>query len=155
MGKIKIPLRLINLNDDGFHLLVEIVVYGQKNWAVLDTGASRSVFNKSFIISNSKEFVTAESGATTLFSTTDTVQTEFKKLKIGKLKIKNYPAIGLDLDTVNAAYQQMGHPLIVGIIGCDILRSYAAVIDCGQLVLSCNADLVEKKAVRSKRKKRK
>ena len=46
MKSISIPLKLINLQDDGFHLLVEIIVFKEKHFAVLDTGASRSVFDK-------------------------------------------------------------------------------------------------------------
>jgi predicted aspartyl protease len=46
MRTITVPLQLINLQDDGFHLLVEIVVFGEKLFAVVDTGASRSVFDK-------------------------------------------------------------------------------------------------------------
>jgi hypothetical protein len=52
MRTIAVPLKLINLNDDGFHLLVEIVVFGSKYFAVIDTGASRSVFDKHFIEDN-------------------------------------------------------------------------------------------------------
>ena len=33
MKKIKIPLKLINLQDDDFHLLVEIVVFGEKHFS--------------------------------------------------------------------------------------------------------------------------
>ena len=44
-----VPLELINLNDDGFHLLVEVVVFGQSYQAVLDTGASKTVFDKETI----------------------------------------------------------------------------------------------------------
>ncbi len=154
MQRIKIPLRLISLNDDGFHLLVEIVVYGQKSWAVLDTGASRSVFNKSFIQQYSLDYATAETGATTLFSTTDTVQTVFPKFKIGKLKIRNYPAVGLDLDSVNEAYQQMGHPAVVGIVGCDILQTYKAIINCGKLCMTCKAGIEKKSKKKSEKKSR-
>jgi hypothetical protein len=49
MRTIPVPLKLIDLQDDGFHLLVEIVVFKQKLLAVVDTGASRSVFDKAFI----------------------------------------------------------------------------------------------------------
>ncbi len=46
---IIIPLILLNLQDDGFHLLMEVVVFGKKFKAVLDTGASKSVFDKQTI----------------------------------------------------------------------------------------------------------
>jgi hypothetical protein len=141
MRTIRIPLKSINLQDDGFHLLVEIVVFGETHFAVLDTGASRSVFDKSLIEQhipqgeieeiNSVE----ENVATTLFSTSSTAVATLPKLKIGHLKIKKYQAVGLDLASVNEAYAHLGHPLVAGIIGGDILTKYKAKINYKTLVM--------------------
>jgi len=134
MRTISVPLTLINLNDDGFHLLVEITAYGTKHLAVVDTGASRSVFDKGFIERNSTDVTTAEdTSATTLFSTSATIQAVIPKLKIGKLLIKNYHAVALDLETVNEAYELLGHPRIIAIIGSDIFYSYQAKINYKKL----------------------
>lgn len=134
MRTIAVPLTLISLNDDGFHLLVEITVFGSKYWAVVDTGASRSVFDKGFIELNSGDSVTAEeNNATTLFTTSATIQAVIPKLKVGKLTIKNYPAVALDLGTVNDAYTQLGHPRVIAIIGSDIFYRYHAKINYKKL----------------------
>ena len=134
MRTISVPLTLINLNDDGFHLLVEIVVFGAKYWAVVDTGASRSVFDKSFIEEYADDTsVSQETDVTTLFTTSVTLQTVIPKLKIGKLLIKKYPAVALDLETVNDAYVLMGHPKIIAILGSDIFYSYQAKINYKKL----------------------
>ncbi|AMQ00274.1 hypothetical protein AY601_3408 [Pedobacter cryoconitis] len=135
MRTVTVPLTLINLNDDGFHLLVEIVVFGKKHWAVVDTGASRSVFNKTFIEQYSDAVVEQEeeTNATTLFTTSSTIQAVIPKLKIGKLLIKSYHAVALDLETVNDAYELMGHPRIVAIIGSDIFLKYQAKINYKKL----------------------
>jgi len=134
MRTIAVPLTLINLNDDGFHLLVEIAVFGSKHFAVIDTGASRSVFDKTFIEANSTEITTAaDSNATTLFTTSATIQAVIPKLKMGKLTIKNYPAVALDLETVNEAYALLGHPRVIAIIGSDIFYSYHAKINYKKL----------------------
>ena len=55
MANTIVPLELINLNDDGFHLLVEVVVFGQSFQAVLDTGASKTVFDKETILEYMKD----------------------------------------------------------------------------------------------------
>lgn len=136
MRTVTVPLTLINLNDDGFHLLVEIVVFGEKHWAVVDTGASRSVFNKTFIEQYSDAVVEQEeqeTNATTLFTTSSTIQAMIPKLKIGKLIIKSYAAVALDLETVNDAYELMGHPRIIAIIGSDIFLKYHAKINYKKL----------------------
>ncbi|TCD29186.1 hypothetical protein EZ456_03225 [Pedobacter psychrodurus] len=131
MKSISIPLKLINLQDDGYHLLVEVVVFKEKNFAVLDTGASRSVFDKSLIEQHLSETlqVSDEINAATLFTTTTTIQATIPELKIGSLKIKNYETVAFDLQSVSETYQQFGHPPIMSIIGGDILMQYKAVID--------------------------
>jgi len=134
MRTVAVPLTLINLNDDGFHLLMEVTVFGGKHLAVVDTGASRSVFDKRYIEENSKEISTAEdTNATTLFTTSATIQTVIPKIKLGKLTIKNYPAVALDLETVNEAYALLGHPRVIAIIGSDIFYSYQVKINYKKL----------------------
>lgn len=131
MSSISIPLKLITLHDDGFHLLVEVVVFKEKHFAVLDTGASRSVFDKKLIEQHLAETlqVSEEINAATLFTTTSTIQATIPEVKIGRLKIKNYETVAFDLQSVTDTYQQFGHPPIIGIIGGDILMQYKAVIN--------------------------
>ncbi|WP_234994548.1 aspartyl protease family protein [Pedobacter caeni] len=132
---------MINLQDDGFHLLVEIVIFGKKSFVVLDTGASRSVFDMALIKANIKELEhSEETHATTLFATSSTLQATIPKLKIGRLVISDYDTVALDLDTVNQAYEQMGHPKVIGIIGSDILLKYNAIINYKKLRVFLYAD---------------
>ncbi|MEH3114940.1 aspartyl protease family protein [Pedobacter terrae] len=137
MKAISVPLKLINLQDDGFHLLMEVVVFKEKHLAVLDTGASRSVFDKSLIEQHLAETlkVSDEINAATLFTTTTTIQATIPLLKIGTLKIRDYETVAFDLQSVSDTYQQFGHPPIIGIIGGDILIQYSAVIDYKKLRL--------------------
>ena len=136
MRTISVPLILINLQGDGFHLLVEIVVFKEKLFAVLDTGASRSVFDKSLMEKHIKELtMSEETQAATIFSTSSTLQGIIPKLKIGKLVLKNYPSVGLDLQSVSDTYLQLGYPPISGIIGGDILMEFKAKIDYNKGVL--------------------
>jgi hypothetical protein len=140
MRTITVPLKLIDLQDDGFHLLVEIVVFKQKLIAVVDTGASRSVFDSSFIKRHLDVTDTEESHATTLFSTTSTLQANIPDVKIGRLKMKNYDTVALDLEGVNQTYESLGHPPIVAILGSDILVKYHAIINFKKLRLYLYAD---------------
>ncbi len=137
MKNIIIPLKLINLQDDGFHLLAEIVVFGEKHYAVLDTGASRTVFDKALIEQHLSETLQLndEINAATLFTTTSTIQATIPELKIGSLKIKNYETVAFDLQSVSETYQQFGHPPVACIIGGDILMQHNAVINYSKLRL--------------------
>lgn len=135
MRTITLPLTLIKL-DDGFHLLVEIVVFNQNLFAVLDTGASRSVFDKGLMENHLKELnISEQAQAATIFSTANTLQGFIPKLKIGQLTLKNYDAIALDLQSVTDTYLSLGHPPIGAIIGGDILTKYNAKIDYQKRVL--------------------
>ena len=135
MRTITVPLTLIQF-DDGFHLLVEIVVFNQNLFAVLDTGASRSVFDRSLMESHIKElYLNEEAQAATIFSSATTAQGQIAKLQIGKLTLKNYDAVALDLQSVTQTYTQLGHPPILAIIGGDILMKYHAKIDYQKRVL--------------------
>jgi len=136
--RVSIPLTLINLQDDGFHLLVEIIVFDKiSQWAVIDTGASRSVFDKNYLTENIPELSSAEeTHATTLFTTSTTIQALIPRIKVGGLTIKNYQAVALDLEAVNDAYAQMGHPKIVAILGSDLLLKHSGKIDYRKLKMS-------------------
>jgi hypothetical protein len=136
MKTITVPLLIINLQDDGFHLLVEIVVFGEKMFAVVDTGASRTVFDKGLMEKHIVELSESEeTQAATIFSSITTLQGVIPKLKIGNLTLKNYPTVGLDLQSVTDTYIQLGHPAISGIIGGDILMKFQAKIDYQKKVM--------------------
>lgn len=136
MRTITVPLILVNLQDNGFHLLVEIVVFGQKLFAVLDTGASRSVFDKALLEANVQDLQeNDEQQAATIFSSATTLVGTIPLLKIGKLKLPNYETVAIDLQSVSDTYLQMGQPAIAGIIGGDILVEYNCKIDYKKKVL--------------------
>jgi hypothetical protein len=133
--KITVPLNLINLHDEGFHLLIAIKVFNKDpEWAVLDTGASRTVFDKNYLTEHMPELADGEeSEATTLFTTASTVQAVIPKIKIGSLKISNYQTVALDLETVNMAYKDLGHPKVIAILGSDLLLKHQSKIDYKKL----------------------
>lgn len=130
MPTYKIPISIIPLDDKGIHLLVKINIFKKEFTAVLDTGASRTVIHRNIL----EEFSNSISNnsnlqANTIFSTTDTVVAEIPKFKIGTFSIKNYQAVGIDLNPVTETYALLGHPPIAAIIGGDILNDYQAIIN--------------------------
>lgn len=137
----RIPLILLNLQNDGFHLLVEVTVFNQSFKAVLDTGASKTVFDKNSVekhidsvhIKLSDQLSTGL-GTNTMESYTLTVP----DFQIGDLHLKNYEAAVLDLSTINIAYQQLDMDPVLGVIGGDILQEYGACIDYTSHTLTLN-----------------
>lgn len=136
MSDIRIPLELINLHDDGFHLLVEVVVFGHSFKAVLDTGASKTVFDKEIIETyrTDSELIISDRLSTGLGTNTmESHSILLPVLKIGKFKLKNFEAAVLDLSTIKQAYSTLNLPPVIGVIGGDILYHFRAIINYKKL----------------------
>ncbi|GAA3966407.1 aspartyl protease family protein [Mucilaginibacter dorajii] len=130
-----VPLQIIDLHDDGYHPLVEVILFGKAFIVVLDTGASKTAFDQSMLAEASEATsITASDrlstglGTNTMESFTATI----KGMCIGSLKVAAFDVAVLDLSTINIAYSQMGHPQVLGVLGGDILMKYKAVIDYGK-----------------------
>lgn len=140
MRRLVIPITLTELNDGGYHLLIVISIHGQEKWAVLDTGASRSVIDKNTLELDTS--CTVKKGympATTLFTSTGCTKIIIPTLKIGRLVITDYETFAIDLTNLNQTYLSYGHPRISAIIGSDILYKFDAIIDYKkQQVSFCN-----------------
>lgn len=138
MANTIVPLELLNLNDDGFHLLVEVVVFGQSFHAVLDTGASKTVFDKETVEKHMKDGDLMASDKLSTGLGTNTMESHtiiLPQLKIGKLKLKNFEAAVLDLSTINQAYSTLNLPPVIGVLGGDILHQYNGIINYKKLHL--------------------
>ena len=136
--QIYVPLHIIDLNDDGFHPLINITIFGKPFVVVLDTGASKTAFDKNLLLEANKK---AELNASDKLSTglgTNTMKsftTIVDDLYIGDLHIPEFEVAVLDLSAINIAYGQIGHPHILGVLGGDILVKYKAVIDYGKKII--------------------
>ena len=140
MPKYKLPLEVVDLQGDGFHLLVEVVVFGQIFKAVLDTGASKSAFDfeiVSGLASPDQIIHVPDHHAVGLGTTTmERYLVICPKLKLGKLIIKNYEAPVFDLSAIKFAYERLNLPPVIGVIGGDILMHYHGVINYQKLQLT-------------------
>lgn len=130
-----IPLKFITIESDGVHLLVSVKINNKKAKMLVDTGASRTVFDITRIVrfTGKKKFGKNEQFSTGLGTNSmQSHNTVLKKLEIGKLKIKDFDAILLDLSHVNDSYEKIGHGTIDGVLGGEILVKHKAVIDYGK-----------------------
>ena len=133
-----IPLKLLSIDNDGYHLLASLKINNKKALVIIDTGASRSVFDKErikrFVQKRSKKIkdkLSTGLGTNTMQSH----QITFRSISIGKLKLKDYVTVLLDLSHVNNSYRQLGMNEIDGVIGSDILQKHHAVIDYKKAIL--------------------
>jgi len=139
--KTTLPIEIFAIEDDGFHLKTKVVINGLEACVIIDTGASRSVFDKERILN----FVTHEqlqendrmsSGLGT--NTMQSQKVQLDKLQLGAVTISPYEATVLDLSHVNSSYEQLDIEPIDGVLGSDIMVDYDAIIDYQkkELVLS-------------------
>ncbi len=136
--RIIVPLQIIDLQEDGFHPLLNISVFGKPFILVVDTGASKTAFDQTMLLQAHQQAVVTLSdrlstglGTNTMASSTAIVNDMY----IGSLLIDEFEVAVLGLSTINIAYRQLGHPEVLGVLGGDILMKYKAVINYGKQVL--------------------
>lgn len=140
----EIPIRIISLEENSYHLLVGARFNGSKTGQlIIDTGASKTVFDTNFV----SELITdikkvAEHTSSGINSMIPEAQIgTLPAFNIGKLHIKNYQSVLMDLSHVNKVYQEYTNNEIAGLLGSDFLLNYEAVINYHQKTLSLNFKL--------------
>jgi predicted aspartyl protease len=131
---VEIPLEIIRVHDDGFHLLVEVVVFGQNFKAVVDTGASKTVFDKELVelFVDKSSLVLSEKLSTGLGTNSmESFTLQVPEIKLGDLVITDIEVAVLDLSMINLAYEKLEIGKIIGVIGGDIFMKHGAAIDYG------------------------
>ena len=131
MNYIEVPINIISIEGDGFHLIAEGLINGKSARFVVDTGASRTVFDKERILAyidnpefNEKEGLSAGIGGTDISS----FIFKLEELSFGELSIKDYQAVAMDLSNVNNSYAMLNIPPVDGVLGGDLLYKHKAVI---------------------------
>lgn len=130
-----IPLKFLSIEGDGIHLLISVKINGKKAKMLVDTGASKTVFdiNRISKFTGKKKFGKNEQLSTGLGTNSmQSHNTLLKKIEIGKFIIKDFDAILLDLSHVNESYEKIGLGSIDGVLGGEILVNFKAVIDYGK-----------------------
>ena len=129
---IEIPLQLLDIEGEGFHIMVKGTIHGKEANFLIDTGASRSVFDPTTIatfiddpIFEKKEGMTAGVGSSDLESATFRIDT----FSIGEMEVHDYEGVALDLENIHEMYGKLGLPHIDGILGGDLLKRHKAVIN--------------------------
>ena len=129
---MQIPIRLLDIEGEGFHVMIQGKINGMEASFLVDTGASRSVFDPTVItrfVENpdfkKKPGITAGVGGSELESATFVINT----LSFGDIEIHNYEAVALDLENIHETYQKLNLPAIDGIIGGDLLYRLQATLN--------------------------
>ncbi len=131
-----LPIQLLPIEQDGFHILIIGRINGKKANFLVDTGASRTVFDDHEVMAFLKEacFEDNEKLSTGLgTSEMPSRVTVIDEIRFGRLKIRNYPSVVINLSNVHNSYEALGLPRIVGVLGGDLLHKHQCKIDYGRL----------------------
>lgn len=127
-----LPIHIIHFEKENYHLMIEIFFKnGQKGNMIIDTGASKTVFDETFV----SHFLTEVKNVDTDNSFGINGQIEEAKIgtiteiNFGNLKITDYQCLLIDLSHINKVYETLEKPNIIGLIGSDFLMEYQAIIN--------------------------
>lgn len=126
------------IEKKNYHLFVTIKIGEKVARLLIDTGASKTVFDKNCVLKfvNKKNLQTNKSKSVGLgTSDVETKIVEIKKLKFGTMKVSKMEIAVLDLSHVNHSYKEIKLPKIDGVLGSDFLMEYKAVINFAKAVL--------------------
>lgn len=129
----KISFDILNLQGDGYHILIEANLFDRDFKMVVDTGASKTVLDKNTLLNagipeeqfQSTDILSSGLGTNSMQS----FILDIPLLKIGRWQRQNYLVAVLDLSSINYAYEQMQLAPVVGVLGGDILHTFGARID--------------------------
>lgn len=129
---IEIPIEIINIEGDGYHIITYGAINDRRARFVVDTGASRTVFDKEKIMEyiekpefSEKEGISAGIGGTDISSFLFSLES----ISFGELYISDYQAIAMDLSNINDSYAMIGLPAVEGVLGGDLMKKYQAIIN--------------------------
>lgn len=139
-----IPLKLLSLQGDGHHILIEVEIIGKTFKMVLDTGASKTVLDSQTLINagiSEDNFLLTDILSTGLGTNEmKSYMFHLETFKIGTWSCKKMDVAILDLSSINFAYSQMNYEPVVGVLGGDILLQYGAVINYKNMTLKLNSN---------------
>ena len=123
-----------SLEGGGKHIFVQCTIMGQKQFMLIDTGCSNTVFDSNTeTFSGIRLHEIKDSGKNySLNASIDDVKVgKIKDFAIGRFKVNMNRAVFISLEHINALYESLIGRKIIGILGSDFLKKYKAVIDFG------------------------
>ena len=130
--KYKINLDIREIEKKNYHVFVELRVNDIPCRLLLDTGASKTVFDAEKILLFVEEKNIKIHESLSIGLGTDQMETKVVKLKnvvLNKFHKHKMEVAVLPLSHVNTSYQNMQIPEIDGVLGSDFLMKYKAIID--------------------------
>lgn len=135
--RVKVPIELVNLDGDNFHILVPVKINGTAGDMIIDTGASMTVAEQSLFADIPEMEIDGEiqsGGITGAIENIRPIRTD--SFEIGGHPIR-LPQISLiDMEYINKMYEQHLNRRVIGLLGSDFCVSHQAIINYQRKILS-------------------
>jgi hypothetical protein len=134
-------MHLYDIQGEGCHVFIQVAVNGKNANMLIDTGASRTVFDKNriekFIPFHRLELIQHDKlsmglGSMPLESELFTIES----LVIDTIQIDDYITVAINLAPVNELYNSLEIPAVDGVMGGDLLLALKAKIDYGKQTIT-------------------
>lgn len=116
-----IPFELVELEPESFHMLVDATINDEPVKLIVDSGASRSVFDKSY---DSGKRIKGISDTVAVGFMSDNVNIELASIPsliVAGVKFKDFPIALADLSSLRELYKSITGLNVAGLLGCDFL----------------------------------
>lgn len=138
---IHIPVEIIELESQSFHLLVKCNLNGEQDGEmVIDTRASKTVFDQNFVLNyqhkdqDQDDLQSCGLGGSEIESNL----VEIKSLSFGDFVSEDLNVVLIDLTQINQMYEKHCQRQICGLLGSDFLLRHQAIIDYQKSILILN-----------------
>lgn len=128
----KIPFEFVAIEADGVHIILQAKINEVPCRLLIDTGASRTVFDQNRITNFVTDPQTEENEQLSTGLGTNDMKSHIitlASLKIGNLFLRDYLCVIIDMIHINQSFETYGLQAIDGVLGGDILLAYKAEID--------------------------
>ncbi|MGI6718955.1 MAG: aspartyl protease family protein [Bacteroidales bacterium] len=131
--------------EGGIIIYITCKINGEKVNLIIDTGASKTCIGQKCYerINKDKQHYLKENIQTVGLGTTDHMSKLVKvdTLQFNRLKIKDYELVLLDWDGIGDYLEENINITLDGVLGCDLLDKYDAIIDFSKETLRLRSSL--------------
>jgi len=141
---LKIPFKIVELESQSYHIVIDGKIDGLDITFIIDTGASRTIIDKSYADILEKLTQGAEKPMATGLSA-EQIPVELYNISLlafDEVLFNNTPVLTADLKPINEVYSGITGKKIGGLIGCDFLLNNIKAIDFKRKCLT-----ISKKAI--------
>lgn len=140
-------MEIVSLDSHSFHLFLRASVGNLEVDILIDTGASRTVFDPGLIVEEPLESETQLQTAGISAEALPITFGRLPRLLLANWEIRDLPVAAMDFSKVNEWYSRYTDRKIAALMGSDFLLAHKAVIDYRKSSVSFSVPVVQLRKV--------